>query len=257
MGKRIIRDTDKMILTVVGSSSKGNCYALTSEGETLLIEAGISTKNLISTLQGYMKNIVGCIISHRHDDHSLYVDAMIRRAIRVYANEDTISYRKIGSNYFAKVMRPNMGYKIGKFRVIPFEVQHDVPCFGFIIEHKNMGRLMFITDARECEYKVDGVNHIMVESNFSYMRMMKNVEDGKIPISYRNRVVNSHMDIDTTCELLRANDLSKCSEVVLLHLSESNSDEEEFTTKAKRASGRPVYIAKKGLKLDLTKKFNG
>lgn len=51
--------------------------------------------------------------------------------------------------------------------------------------------------------------------------------------------------------VLEANDLSHVSEIVLLHLSENNSDEPYFISEVERHTGKVVYAAKPGLTIDL------
>ncbi|EKC78421.1 hypothetical protein LEA_03506, partial [human gut metagenome] len=40
------------------------------------------------------------------------------------------------------------------FKVFVLPVVHDVPCVGFVIEHQEMGRLLFITDTMMLEYRL-------------------------------------------------------------------------------------------------------
>lgn len=55
-----------MILKCLGSSSKGNCYLLIGDSETLIIEAGIKFKEVKKALDFDLSNVVGCCISHEH-----------------------------------------------------------------------------------------------------------------------------------------------------------------------------------------------
>jgi len=56
-----------MKIKVLGSSSRGNCYLLqANNGETLIIEAGISLKDIKKGLDFNLKGVVGCLITHEH-----------------------------------------------------------------------------------------------------------------------------------------------------------------------------------------------
>jgi len=56
-----------MKLQILGSSSKGNGYLLTSSGgEVLIIEAGISLIEVKKTLNFNLSKIAGVCISHEH-----------------------------------------------------------------------------------------------------------------------------------------------------------------------------------------------
>lgn len=56
-----------MRLKCLGSSSAGNCYTLTSDsGETLILDCGISIKEIKKGLDWDIRGIKGVIISHAH-----------------------------------------------------------------------------------------------------------------------------------------------------------------------------------------------
>ena len=47
-------------------------------------------------------------------------------------------------------------------------------------------------------------------------------------------------------------DLSEVSDIILVHLSGNNSDAERFRKEITAVSGKPTYIAKSGLEIDLS-----
>ena len=53
-------------LKCCGTRSKGNSYALMSQNETLILDAGMGIKDIKKMCDWNVKNIVGCIISHEH-----------------------------------------------------------------------------------------------------------------------------------------------------------------------------------------------
>lgn len=53
-------------LRCCGSGSAGNSYALISEKEVLLIDAGVPVKEIVKMCDWNIRNIVGCIVSHEH-----------------------------------------------------------------------------------------------------------------------------------------------------------------------------------------------
>lgn len=56
-----------MKLTCLGSSSAGNCYLLQADsGETLIVDCGISIKEIKKGLDWNIRGIKGVIISHTH-----------------------------------------------------------------------------------------------------------------------------------------------------------------------------------------------
>ena len=73
-----------MKLIIIGSSSKGNSYALQSDsGEILLIEAGIPLKEVKRAIGYKTSKVVGCITSHVHSDHAKYIPEYLKAGISV------------------------------------------------------------------------------------------------------------------------------------------------------------------------------
>ena len=102
------------------------------------------------------------------------------------------------------------------------------------------------------EYRLPKLNHIMLEANYADDILLQNIESGIVPHSMKDRLLHSHMEIETTKGILRANDLSEVSDIILVHLSGNNSDAERFRKEITAVSGKPTYIAKSGLEIDLS-----
>ncbi|HEK4983654.1 TPA: MBL fold metallo-hydrolase, partial [Clostridioides difficile] len=58
------------MIKILGSSSRGNCYLLQLENETLILECGVSYKEILKGLDFSLENVVGCLVTHEHKDHS-------------------------------------------------------------------------------------------------------------------------------------------------------------------------------------------
>lgn len=74
-----------------------------------------------------------------------------------------------------------------------------------------------------------------------------------MPPSMRSRLFSSHMELETTKEVLRTTDLSEANEVILLHLSDGNSNAQAFAEEAREIAGKPAYIACAGLEVNIDK----
>lgn len=53
-------------LKVVGSGSKGNCYLLQTEKESLILELGCKWNEVLEMLDYKIGNVSGVLISHAH-----------------------------------------------------------------------------------------------------------------------------------------------------------------------------------------------
>lgn len=241
-----------MRLNVLGSDSNGNCYILQTDKEALIIEAGVRFSEVKKALKWQLSKVIGAVISHEHNDHAKYVRDFVSNGITVLALPSVFKAKGINSLSFRKDIEPMHGYIVGGFKVFAMPVCHDVPCVGFIIEHEDMGRMLFVTDTMMLEYRVPGLNHIMLEANYAEDILDAKIEAGSVPLSMKPRLIHSHMEIETAKGILRANDLSGVNEIVLIHLSNGNSDERRFIREVQEVSGKPVYAAVAGLELNLS-----
>lgn len=241
-----------MRLNVLGSDSNGNCYVLQNDKEALIIEAGVRFSEVKKALKWQLSKVVGAVISHEHNDHAKYVRDFVSNGITVLALPSVFKAKGINSLSFRKDIEPMHGYIVGGFKVFAMPVCHDVPCLGFIIEHEDMGRMLFVTDTMMLEYRVPGLNHILLEANYAEDILDAKIEAGSVPVSMKPRLIHSHMEIETAKGILRANDLSGVNEIVLIHLSNGNSDERRFIREVQEVSGKPVYAAVAGLELNLS-----
>ena len=241
-----------MKLTVLGSSSSGNCYLLESNEETLIIELGVSFKEVLQALD-IKKKVVGALVTHEHGDHSKFVNQAIEHGIKTYMTAGTASKLFNEKNYFYKPVKYRNEYHVGHFKIVPFETEHDVeePC-GFIITHKEMGTLVFATDTYYIRYNLKGVNHWMIECNYSASILEENIELKLIHPKQAQRVTSSHFELENVKEFFRTKNLQQTKDVILLHLSAGNSDSNQFKKEIQTIVKKPTYIAQKGLTLDLT-----
>ena len=212
-----------MELKVLGSGSKGNAYLLRADnGETLMIECGLPFKEIMRGVGFSVSSVVGCLISHSHSDHSFAIHDVLKYGIKVLAIENVFTAKNVKNRAFCKTIEPMHGYIVGGFKVFVLNMAHDVPCVGFIIDHAEMGRLFFATDT---------------------------IDNGIVPAAMRERLLHSHMELQTCKAALGVNDLSAVNEIVLLHLSGNNSDPKDFKKQVEEATGKPVYVARHGLNI--------
>lgn len=247
-----------MLLKVLGSSSKGNCYLFESKSQVLILEAGLPLKAIKESLSFDLSRVVGCIISHLHSDHSKCAEDFIKNGIHIYANTETIDHitKGIDSSLTTRIYasgKQGSRFSVGDFRIVPFSVKHDVPTFGFLIQHEEMGLCAFVTDTHYIPNTFKGLNQILIEANYEERILNENLYDGKIDNTRYQRVLRSHMSLETTIEALKKNDLKGVQNIVLIHLSPQNSDASLFKNKVIEVTGKNVHIALKGLVIDFNK----
>lgn len=243
-----------MKLKVINSNSSGNAYILENESEALLIECGVHFDKIKQALNFNLKKVVGCIITHDHADHSKSITQVLSAGINVYATEGTFTALGLIQHHRAVITSSGDEFKVGSFRVKPFDVKHDVAePVGFLIYHDETGKILFLTDSYFCEYTFSGLNNIIIEANYCQAILDQRVKDGANPKFLRDRVITSHMSLATCKQMLGANDLSLVNNIVLIHLSDGNSDEKRFKKEVEEQTGKVVYIATAGMCISFNK----
>jgi phosphoribosyl 1,2-cyclic phosphodiesterase len=217
-----------------------------------MIEAGIDFKKVKQAVNFKISNIVGCLISHIHSDHSKYTKDILNSCIQVYTSEKTKEKLEIHSNRLIAV-EPDIQFQIDEFSVIPFEVPHDAPCFGFLINHTESGVILFLTDCYYSPKRFQSLSNILIEANYNYSILHSNLKKGIISKTQYNRVISSHLSFETCLKTLLANDLSKVNNIVLIHLSNDNSNALDFQEGIRKATGKTIHVADNGIVIDFNK----
>ena len=185
-------------------------------------------------------------------DHSRHLTEYMRAGFPVYTAFETQTALETITGERTRAIEPMKRFWLGNFTITPFNVPHDpdIECYGYLIEHEEIGKLLFLTDLMYCKYNFRSlnVNHIFCECNYSRDFVDENYEH-----SVRNRVLKTHMELHTFLDFISTNDNPALRNVVLLHLSDKNSDSEQFLQKTKETVkyGADCYIAEKGLEVDL------
>ena len=230
-----------MTLKVLGRESSGNCYLLESFFEILIIEAGISFHEVKKALNYDLRKVTACLITHSHGDHCKYAADYIKAGIDIYTSAETIQAAGL-SGHRVHPIQANTMIKIGEFKIIPFPVPHGVPTLGFLISHPFSGSILFVTDAACIPNKFNNLSHILIEANYHD------------EILTSDRAVGKHMSLYTCLEFLKANDLRQVHNIVLLHLSHTNSDAKLFKKTVQTiAPNTTVWVADKNLEVYLSK----
>lgn len=221
-----------MNLKCLSTGSKGNCYLLSSETETLIIEAGIPYKRILKGLDFNLMDVVGVAVSHSHSDHRKSAEDFKRAGIPVFDSYDSEAEKQVRT--------------YGKFVIHSFRLEHDVPCMGFYILHPDMGSLVYLTDTEFCRFKFPNVNHIIVEANYS-----KDIISDDNP-AY-SHILRGHMELQTCKGFVQANKSNLLRTVILCHGSEQNLDFEDAENQVRDIVGKRVSVmfAKANMSIEL------
>lgn len=230
-------------ITPLASGSKGNAYHITDGRTPLLLEAGIPWKEIRRLCEFRTSEIAACLISHEHQDHCKAVRDVMRAGIDCYMSQGTADALGLSGHRIRQVQARKQ-FHVGTWTILPFSTEHDAAePLGFLLANKDGDKLLYATDTFYIRYRFRGLTHLMIETNYSLDILRENMAAGLVAPELKNRLLKSHMSLETCKGFLKANDLSRVQEIWLIHMSDSNSDAERFLKEIKELTGKVVNIA--------------
>jgi len=236
-----------MRLVPLGSGSSGNATLIELEGLRLLVDAGLSARQLDLRLRqlGVEPQRVDCILlSHEHHDHAHGVERFSsRHRIPVACSGQTLAALNLSRVHLGGWESFPSGGRLdlGRVQVESFAVPHDAADpVGFVLHGEGL-RIGIVTDLGHAtalvRERLRGCEVLMVEANHDDAML----RDGPYPWHLKQRVGGrmGHLSNDEAATLLRATVASSCRAVVLAHLSEKNNTR----TLASRAASAALQAA--------------
>ncbi len=230
-----------MKVVTLASGSKGNCTYIKSKEANILIDLGVSARQIENNLK-YLgenpENIDAILITHEHSDHI--------KGVLVFAkkyNTKVYAYHKAWGKLLTKIGDLDLNLQVDFFdadfyikdiTVSPFEVSHDSEyCFGYSF-YNNGKKVSIATDLGHTNDRIiESLKNsalVILESNHDENILLNNP---KYPFFTRKRILSNKGHLSNTAS---ANVIAKLIEhgtkqVVLAHLSdENNAPELAFNT---------------------------
>lgn len=226
-----------MILRTIATGSTGNCHALISNsGEILLLDLGVSINEIKKGIDFKISDVCGAVVTHCHKDHSKSVTNFERMGIPVFAPYISREPMEIGKEFTIKAF--DLTTADGRFTHTNSDGS-ECPCYGFLITHPEMGRMLYITDCEVIKWRFKEIDHILLGVNYD-----KDMVDRSNP-SKNNHVFRGHLEIGTACDFVKANYSDRLQNVIMCHLSEGGADSDSFIGRMKKsAPAANVNVAK-------------
>ena len=214
---------------MLGSGSSGNSTVVESAGVRLLVDAGLSAKQLVSRLQGLglsPDSFDGILLTHEHGDHIRGLRVLLKQMpVPVYATAATARVVKDtgieGATW--KIFEAGQVFRIGDVQVEAFAIQHDaVDPVGFVFQGPR-AKFGLLSDAgfvtRGMVERLRGVHGLFVEANYDEALLEA---DTKRPWSTKQRISSRHGHLSNaqTAELVAELAHPGLRRVVLGHLSQ-------------------------------------
>ena len=220
-----------MKVSVLASGSSGNSIYINGKGTKILIDAGLSGKEVDRRLKeiGVSGDELDAIlVTHEHIDHIKGVGILSRRYnLPIYANDLTWQG---AVNTLGKIKEANCkvfenDFMLGNLEIKSFSIPHDANApVGYIISMDN-NRVGIATDMgyipSQVEDLLQGMNLLIIESNHDLEMLWNGVYPW--PLKKRINGENGHLSNDDTADLLPRLINSNCPRILLAHLSKDNN----------------------------------
>ena len=225
-----------LIFRCFASGSSGNCYYLGTRQRGVLIDAGISARQIQKYLREMgldFQNIMGVLITHDHADHIRAVGTLGERVkLPIYTTAEI--HEGIDRNYGVREkLRTSRRYfnkgeewELFGMKINTFGIEHDsTDCLGYSIDYQGQ-RFVLMTDCGsvndEMEAYIRTANHLVIEANHDEHMLL----NGPYPTYLKERILSprGHQSNDVCGELLERNWHPDLRNVWLCHLSLENND---------------------------------
>lgn len=231
-----------MKLTVLGSGSTGNAVLIVAGETRVLVDAGLSAKELARRLALVGEDIHrldGVLVTHEHGDHIGGLRVLLRtvdcpvyisaRTCDAYISErtnlanDEWRKRAAALNNRVEQIESSKDFRIGEIDFHPFTIPHDAADnFGFTATHQGV-KIATLMDFGHIttliSQQLRGCAAILMESNHS-RDMLKACDS--YPWELKQRILSrlGHLSNEDVAEWLRDGFDGCARHVVLAHLSQ-------------------------------------
>ena len=213
---------------VLGSGSKGNSAVVECDGVRLMIDAGLSAKQLtlrLASLGIDPGSLDGILLTHEHSDHVGGLKVFLKKhQIPVFATSQTAHVvRQMGIDGGTwKTFETGQTFSIQGSEIRSFAIQHDaVDPVGFVFGSATR-RMGFVSDAgfvtRSMTECLRGLHGLFVEANYDDGLLEA---DLKRPWAIKQRISSRHGHLSNEQVAALINDIAhaELGRVVLGHLS--------------------------------------
>jgi phosphoribosyl 1,2-cyclic phosphodiesterase len=220
-----------MEITALASGSSGNSYLVRTEDTAILVDAGLSCKQIrerLTPLGTEPQDLKAVLVSHGHADHTKGVGVLSRKfKVPVWMNEGTWKEagESIGEVHRIEFFQTGRLFQTAGLKVHPFSTPHDsADPVGFRIS-QNGSAIGIATDLGVVTNLVAnvmaGVQVAVVESNHDPIML----RDGPYPWDLKQRVAGrrGHLSNADGATLLQRIFSDQLQAVMLAHLSETNN----------------------------------
>lgn len=231
-----------MEIQIIASSSRGNCCYVNDGKTGLLVDAGIRQADVWRAMKfRVLQRVNGLLLTHEHKDHSLSAARLMTEGIDCYTSKGTAEALGL-KGYRLHIIEAEREFKIETWSILPFWTTHDAaePLGFMLASTEGAGaKILFATDTSSfADYKFgEGITEILVECNYQE-EYLEEVQ----PRAKQERLITSHLSLETLCSFLKTLDCSKLRCIWLLHISRENADRKSMRRQVEEIAKCRVHI---------------
>lgn len=217
-------------LASLNSGSNGNCYYIGNDHDAVLIDAGISCRQIerrMARLGLSIGRVRAIFISHEHSDHTRGVEVLSRKhKIPIYITPAT--HRNSQLYLDPKLVRPFIAHEpiqIDSLTVNPFPKRHDgEDPHSFTVAFNGITAGVFTDIGTACDQIIQNVSRChgaFLEANYDETML----EEGNYPIYLKRRIRGDegHLSNIQALEIFKNHRAPFLKLLVLSHLSAHNN----------------------------------
>jgi len=228
--------------SVLASGSSGNACYIESDNTRILIDAGLSAREIEKRLKQVgvaPSGLDALIVTHEHSDHIKGAGPLARRYdLPLYINRKTLErgLQNLGNLPHPVIFQTGQTLAIKDFTVETFTKCHDAADPLGIVLSLDGVRMGVVTDlgrsTRLIEDRLKGCQALIIEFNHDPVML----EQGPYPLHLKRRIRgrDGHLSNEQAGGLLKALCHDNLRQVVLAHLSQTNNHPEKAYHEAAR-----------------------
>ena len=219
-----------LFITSLNSGSNGNCYYIGNEREAILIDAGISCREIekrMNRLGLHIQKVKAVFISHEHSDHVKGISVLSKKYnLPVYTTTTTLT--RVCFNLKAHLVRQFIAYEkivIGDISITAFPKLHDA-CdpHSFIVSSNYIKVGVFTDIGFACKNVIahfQECHAAFLESNYDEQML----DHGNYPYHLKKRIKGGmgHLSNKQALDLFLKYKPVFMSHLLLSHLSQNNN----------------------------------
>jgi phosphoribosyl 1,2-cyclic phosphodiesterase len=220
-----------LFTTSLNSGSNGNCYYIANTSEAVIIDVGISCREVekrLSRLSLDMAKVKAIFVSHEHSDHingikvlskkyqlPVYISKLTHQASGLFIPDDRV-----------KQLSAYKPIQVGGLQITAFPKFHDcADPHSFIVSGNGVNIGVFTDIGLACDHVIQNFkmcHAAFLETNYDE----KMLDEGHYPphLKHRIRSNHGHLSNDQALDLFIKHKPVNMSHVFLSHLSKENNN---------------------------------